>query len=81
MTSHVRNMTPEQQAAALAAIIKSGGRSSESPTIITETAPPLRGSSNPSPPPSPADPKPRMAKDMSEDERQLFLKEHKKKFR
>jgi uncharacterized membrane protein YqiK len=41
---------------------------------------PPTGSSNPAPPPPPGDGQPKKAKDMSEDERKAFLKDHKKKF-
>jgi hypothetical protein len=41
---------------------------------------PVKGSSNPNPPPNPGDKNPKMAKDMTQAERDAFLKEHKKKF-
>ena len=37
MTTHARDMTPEQKAAALAAIIKSAGRATEPPPTPIET--------------------------------------------
>ena len=41
---------------------------------------PNKGTSNTTPPPPPGDTAPKKAKDMTEDERQAFLREHKKKF-
>jgi hypothetical protein len=67
---HVKDSTPAEQAANLAALIRGA-----KPKIIT-------GSSSLSLPPTPAppDPWPKLAKDMTEAERAAFLTDHKKKF-
>jgi hypothetical protein len=77
---HVKDSSPAEQAANLAALIR--GAKPAPPPIITPAEPPLiRGSSNPSPSPSPADPKPKHARDMSEAERSTWISEHMKRTR
>jgi hypothetical protein len=77
---HARDMDEVERAAALQELIR--GARPVPPPIITEAdeTPPIRGSSNPSPSPKPADPKPRRAKDMSDPEIRAWFAEHKKKF-
>jgi hypothetical protein len=86
---HVKDSTPAEQAANLAALIRGAkpkiitGSSypADPPKMaITYAQPKLTGTSSLSLPPKPDDGKQRLARDMTEDERAAFLAEHKKKF-
>jgi hypothetical protein len=82
---HARDMDETERTAALKELIR--GAKPVPPTIITEAdqrgneSALLRGSSNPSPPPTQADARPKMARDMSEEERGAWLKENMKRTR
>jgi hypothetical protein len=78
---HAHDMSEVEREAALKELIR--GARPVPPPIITEAdeTPLIRGSSSLSLPPSPADPKPRMARDMSEAERSTWITEHMKRTR
>jgi hypothetical protein len=77
---HARDMDEAERTAALKELIR-GAKPVPPPIIPEAESAPVRGSSNPSAPPKPADGKQKMARDMSESERSTWIAEHKKKFK
>jgi hypothetical protein len=77
---HARDMSEAERTAALIRGAKPLPPKDMTDLRGNEIAP-IRGSSNPTPPPAPAAAKLKMAKDMSREEQEAFLENHKRKFK